>query len=1129
MLRVYSSTHIQPLADQLAEMLKQPTNDAMTPEWIAVPSSGLERWLKLELSKKIGTGPLRNDGIAANINFAFPGSLRSQVLSGSDDTDPWKLEHLVWSVLAVLTTATDPELVAVRELPPGASWFSRARRIADLFDRYSYHRPRMLTDWVQGKWSDGSGGEVPPHLRWQPVLWRLVRDQIGETSPPEKLDARLAELREDPTVVSLPSRIAIFGVSTLPGGPQFLDLLSAVGVHREVGLFLCDPSLAAADSIAARVASDPLVGGTRADDKSSDAIINPLLRSWGRPTREAQVQLAHAVQREGIAPVQRLRFESSEPITLLARMQADIVINRKPSGHFVPTAGDNSVQVHSCHGASRQVEVLREVIVGLMSDDPTLTEEDVVVVVPDLVQFAPLISAVFGTSAYLDSPTQPDMEKPPNLRYRITDRSLRSSYPLLNTTALVFELISGRFGASEVLDFCALSPVREKFGFSDEELAEIARWVDGANIRWGLDGKHRERWGMPADFDANSWRSGLDQLLMGVAVHDDDPSLGPADVPPFGVEGSSVAILGRFAELVSVLSQLADAASRSRSVSEWCALTSEVMGQISDVRRSEQWQQQRLAKVLDKIGRDEALARVGPSSTELSLGDFRRVLAEYLTPPAARTGFFEGGITVTSLQPMRWLPHRVVCLLGADQSVFGASSVFGDDLVASAPRVGDPDPRGESRQAMLETLMSASDHFVITRTGRDLKLNAPVPPAVPVIELLEAARATLDPDHQDMRLETVHPRQANDSKNFQANSEISPSESGRPFSFDPRGLHASKARRERLAEPKPFLGEPLPKIDMDSVNLEDLQSFIRGPVRYFFNERLNVVISGGSDSKPDYLPVELDPLERWQLGMDLIHAGLTKNNAKRFIKIQMARGALPPGSLGDDAAESLEELVASMFAEMDSRGVNLQPDPFDIDATVDGVRLGGQVRSWSSGSHPGPLSLTHSKPDGRHTMDLWLSLLSMTATAPETDWKALGVAREKNEAKVTSFVVKGSSESERQTNAAAGLKVVIDLLQRGLCEPLPLFARTSPILAARKRSISGEWDGSFYPEREGAYEFEVYGHLDAVALLQLPLRGDEPFGVGEDRATRFANVLWNAFELTTVPVSSVASSELGDQ
>lgn len=830
------------------------------------------------------------------------------------------------------------------------------------------------------------------------------------------------------------------------------------------------------------------------------------------------MQLAHAVH-AGLAPVERLRLEPTEPASLLSRLQADIVINAAPSGQFVPSNDDNTLQLHSCHGATRQVEVLKEVILGLLADDPTLTEEDIVVVVPDLVQFAPLISAVFGSSAGLNSPTQNDPAKPPSLRYRITDRSLRNSYPLLNTAALIFELVSGRFGASDVLDFCSLSPVRHKFDFSDDDLAEIGRWVDGANIRWGLSGEHRSRWGMPSEFEANSWRAGLDQLLMGVAVHDDEPSFGPGDIPPYGVEGSSVVVLGRFAELVSVLSSLAATALDPRSVSDWCELTAHTMAQITDVPWSEQWQQQKLAKVLDKIGHD---ASVEPEVTQISVTDFRRVLGEYLTPPAGRSGFFEGGVTVTSLHPMRWISHRVVCLLGADQSVFGTSGVNGDDLVALTPRVGDPDPRGESRQGMLETLMSAGEHFIVTRTGRDLRANADVPKAVPVLELLEAAQATLHPDHRPRQIETFHRRQANDEVNFVSRQNLVPA--GRPFSFDPRGLEAAIARQRRLDEAKPFLAEPFQPRPIEDVNLEQLHRFFKNPVRYFLQERLNVVITRAGDSKPDHLPVELDPLEKWQIGTDLIATGISKANASRYIRILQARGVLPPGHLGDAQAQELKDLVGAMFAEMDNRGVRLQETRFDIDAMVGGVHIGGQVMSWSDGNHPGPLSLTYSKPDGRHTMALWLDLLAMTATDASKDWRALGVAREKTEAKTTSFVVKGETSEERQDTASRALALLISLFKLGDCEPLPLFAKTSHLLATRKY-FDSTWEGKF-GERDDAYNFEVYGHLDTVSLLELPLRGDEPLGNGEDRVSRLAYVVWDAFKTSTVNVSEVSANRL---
>ena len=69
-----------------------------------------------------------------------------------------------------------------------------------------------------------------------------------------------------------------------------------------------------------------------------------------------------------------------------------------PFGHKGASsrADDRSVQVHSCHGPARQVDVLREVLLGLLQDDPTLEPRDILVMCPDIETYAPLIVADFG-------------------------------------------------------------------------------------------------------------------------------------------------------------------------------------------------------------------------------------------------------------------------------------------------------------------------------------------------------------------------------------------------------------------------------------------------------------------------------------------------------------------------------------------------------------------------------------------------------------------------------------------------------------------------------------------------------------------------------------------------------------
>ena len=157
---------------------------------------------------------------------------------------------------------------------------------------------------------------------------------------------------------------------------------------------------------------------------------------------------------------------------------------------------------------------------------------------------------------------------------------------------------------------------------------------------------------------------------------------------------------------------------------------------------------------------------------------------------------------------MRSVPHRVVCLLGLDDGVFPRqSSHDGDDVLARDPWVGERDPRSEDRQLFLDAICAAEDHLVITYTGADERTGAPVPPAVPLGELLDALDRTavvaLPVAVRDV-VTTHHALQPFDPRNF------SPGSSGRSFSYDPLSYAGARAAAGPRVEPAPMFGGLLP-------------------------------------------------------------------------------------------------------------------------------------------------------------------------------------------------------------------------------------------------------------------------------------------------------------------------------
>ena len=139
---------------------------------------------------------------------------------------------------------------------------------------------------------------------------------------------------------------------------------------------------------------------------------------------------------------------------------------------------------------------------------------------------------------------------------RLADRSLVQTNPLLGVASQLLALAGGRATASEVLNLAQAAPVRARFGFTDDNLEDITRWVRQANIRWGFDREHRKPYGV--DFVQNTWRFGIDRVLAGVAMSDDSHAWIETTLPLDDVSSNRVELAGRLAEFVDRLQRIVD-------------------------------------------------------------------------------------------------------------------------------------------------------------------------------------------------------------------------------------------------------------------------------------------------------------------------------------------------------------------------------------------------------------------------------------------------------------------------------------------------------------------------------------------------------------------------------------------
>ena len=106
MLTVHRAERADRLVDALASVVIDPLADPFTPEVVAVPTRGIERWLTQRLSTVLGTSPDRHDGVCANIDFPFPGRVVGGAMAAATgvdpDDDPWLPERAVWPLMEVV-------------------------------------------------------------------------------------------------------------------------------------------------------------------------------------------------------------------------------------------------------------------------------------------------------------------------------------------------------------------------------------------------------------------------------------------------------------------------------------------------------------------------------------------------------------------------------------------------------------------------------------------------------------------------------------------------------------------------------------------------------------------------------------------------------------------------------------------------------------------------------------------------------------------------------------------------------------------------------------------------------------------------------------------------------------------
>jgi len=1002
-LFVCTSNRLEDLLEVLAGDLAREPLPPLAPETVVVPGQGLARWLTLHLAER--------HGIAAGLDLPFPGAFLGNLLARADaaadlfaaDVLPWRIWRLLGD--ADLQPEFGPAALYCRDDPDGQRRLQLCTRLAARFDDYQLYRDDLLLRASAGDDLE----ELGEHGPWQARLWRaLLRDAGAGAAAPHRLE-RLRKLLADPGQARplLPPRLSVFGTGTLP--PAFLDLLLRVAALVPVRLYLPQPAPAYFADQRAR-------GG--------DAGANPLLARLGAEAAEFQDLLVDLEERAAV-PCQRTDLPAADdpPRSLLACLQHDVAaVAARGDGEgalprFPLAAGDDSVRVHDCHSPQRELEVVRDQILAAFAADPQLQAHEVLVLVPDVERYAPYAQAVFG----------PVRE---HLPFHVADKAPASELPLCGALFDLLQLARGRLQVADVLHLLELPAVHRRSGIAAADLPALRARCERAGIRWGRDGAWRHRhFDLPA-FDANSWRQGLDRLLLGAATGP-EPDLVAGLLPVADATSSRDELLARFCGFADSLFAALEQLQRPEPLDVWADRVDALLaGFFAAADAEDELAALQVQRATARLRRLAAEARLREPVALPVLQDWLRAA---LRQGVGNRGFCAGAVTVAAMLPMRTVPVRHLFLCGLDDASFprrDQPEPF--DLVAAAARRGDRSTRLDDRQLFLDAVLAARQRLHLTFVGHSQKDDSACAPSAVLAELLDTIdRSCAAPPGFASARAAVYVRHPLQPWSRRYRDGADP----RLFTYAPVGEAVAPGSADEPA----WCGAALPGRTAPAAGelpIARLLGFWQKPARFFLLHALGVGQRRGDEADGDDEPMELGALQRWQLADERVRTTLRGVPPRDPLARAHATGLLPVGGLGaiDFAAvaDASDEFVAAVRAHgrLASRSLCVPCDGWLVRGEVDGVGVADLVRA----------RIAAIKDKDRLAAWILHVLLAAARHRGERDLPA------------TTRIV-GADGAE--TFAALGPRQAADclsLLLRGFREghllPLPVFEHASPAYAA---------------------------------------------------------------------------------
>lgn len=953
---VFFSNQLEVLCQQLKHQLFL-NSHPFTRRMVIVPSPAIKSWLMFQLAKE------GSSGIAAGVDFGFidPG-LNSlfQLLSLDPNNlpDPSELElclAIELEIVNMVKTFSGFSLAEKEVWEPLLLYLHIDHTKLDISKRTS-KRITALSGKLSRYFLDYGkfGGKIieawnhTSALHWQQALWQRLEGLFALWNYPYRKFEGLSQCHP---LESQELQVHLFGLSYL--APVHHRFLIKAAQYVPVNYYLLSPCQKFWSDLLSNKEGAGLKsywrkrGVCELQQQDLDNYLmdnNPLLANFGKLGRKMsqQIEESHFQTFEDyVLPKSVLDCESysdlldDEPhlantghrLTMLEALQADIILLRNPdtTQAVYLEEYDKTIQVHAAPKPMREVESIYNALMDIIDrhkqGNALIAPSDIIVMAPNIAEYAPFIHSVFGSAKSA-------------LEYQLMDLEMPSHNRYVQAFLHLLKLPLGRWEASSLLRLFEFQVFQDKHRLTLEDVQHLRKWIKAADIRWGKDHQHRNELLkrdhcnrlMVEENEESTWDHGLGRLLEGLAMFSGRDLSESSEVHYFPidkVESTQGDLLGKIVQLIgSLLEDLRPLNDGTElSLKEW----SLYLKCLCDTYFSSGIDEEAEAGYRELIHQFELFEKVMPQLHEAAypFHTIQKLLEQALNKMTVnlRESHVQC-VRFCSLLPMRSIPAKVIGLMGMNDGAFPRADEQAklNYLLHHPDADYIPSQIDFDRYLFLEAILSARNYLLFSYVTQEKGDSKEQLPSLVITELLayldKAYSLPIGAVSQSYLFK--HALLPFDKRYFSENS-ICRSYIKSHFEAAKAVYLSPKQKTHQFISACNIAATVDENAQDLIIELNDLMAFARNPLKVYFNQSLGIFLEKEDER---VLPTQ----EEWQLSH--LNAALVSREAlfsdlPKTLLHAKKMGKLPSGPFQEIGVERIKQDVESLRVNLQS----LEIDP----------------------------------------------------------------------------------------------------------------------------------------------------------------------------------------------------------